>query len=161
MRGADIMERSRALLADERAMRTAPRVASDLFSTSYGNYIPRSCDFLTTLTISQASPAMRRCATIREGQICAFVLFLRWLPAFFAVVGWSGPPRPTSGPYLSAAQSGTVSGKIPPSGRLPYFFDVQKSQEPVTLEFLMTTTPKSRGNSAWERPPRSTIAPKT
>jgi hypothetical protein len=46
-------------------------------------------------------------------------------------------------------------------GEASFFFDVQKSQEPVTLEFLMTTTPKSRGNSALERPPRSTIAPKT
>src|SRR5271168_1175027 len=66
-----------SLLVDEQTMRTAPRVASDLFSTSYRNYLSSDCDFLTAQTISKASPTMRRCATIREGQIDAFVLFLR------------------------------------------------------------------------------------
>ena len=67
--------------------------------------------------------------------------------AFFAVAGWSEPraSQPFSRPYRPATQSGSVSGKISAVGVDSFSVDVQKSQEPVTLKFLIDNHTKIDG----------------
>lgn len=71
------------------------------------------------------------------------------LPAvlIFAVVGWPATRdlQPTSRPYHSATQSGSVSGKISAVWGDSFSVDVQKSQEPVTLKFLIDDQTKIDG----------------
>jgi hypothetical protein len=65
----------------------------------------------------------------------------------FVVAGWSEPraPQPFSRPYRPATQSGSVSGKISAVGDGSFSVDVQKSQEPVTLKFLIDNNTKIDG----------------
>jgi hypothetical protein len=69
------------------------------------------------------------------------------LPTVFAVAGWWEPraPQPTSCLYRAATQSGSVSGKISAVGGASFSVDVQKSQEPVTLKFLIDDHTKIDG----------------
>jgi hypothetical protein len=65
----------------------------------------------------------------------------------FAVVGWPAARdlQPTSHAYHSATQTGSVSGKISAVGGDSFSVDVQKSQEPVTLKFLIDDNTKIDG----------------
>jgi hypothetical protein len=71
------------------------------------------------------------------------------LPAVlvFAVAGRPAARalQPASRLYHSATQSGSVSGKISAVGGDFFSVDVQKSQEPVTLKFLIDDTTKIDG----------------
>jgi hypothetical protein len=71
------------------------------------------------------------------------------LPAVlvFAVAGRPAARalEPTSRLHHSATQSGSVSGKISAVGGDSFSIDVQKSQEPVTLKFLIDDTTKIDG----------------
>ena len=69
------------------------------------------------------------------------------LPACFAVAAWSEyrVPRPANRRYRPATQSGSVSGKITAVGGGSFSVDVQKSQEPVTLKFLIDDNTKIDG----------------
>ena len=69
------------------------------------------------------------------------------LPACFAVAAWSEYRvlQPANRPYRPATQSGSVSGKITAVGGDSFFVDVQKSQEPVTLKFLIDDITKIDG----------------
>ena len=63
--------------------------------------------------------------------------------AFLAVAGWSEPaPQPFSRANHPATQSGSVSGRISAVSADPLSVDVQKSQEPVTLRFLIDNNTK-------------------
>jgi hypothetical protein len=70
------------------------------------------------------------------------------LLACFAVVGWSESLaiQPWSTPFDPGTQSGSVSGKISSVGAGTFSVDVQKSQEPVTLKFLIDKKTKIDGN---------------
>jgi len=63
------------------------------------------------------------------------ILFSAGLP----VAGWSEAraSQPFSSPYRWATQTGSVSGKISAVGTDSFSVDVQKSQEPVSLKFLI------------------------
>jgi hypothetical protein len=67
--------------------------------------------------------------------------------ASFAVAGWSEPraSQPFSCSYGPATQSGSVSGKISAVEIDSFSVDVQKSQEPVSLEFLLDANTKIDG----------------
>jgi hypothetical protein len=69
------------------------------------------------------------------------------LPSCFAVAAWSGyrVPQPAKCSYRPATQSGSVSGKITAVGGDAFSVDVQKSQEPVTLKFLIDDNTKIDG----------------
>ena len=69
------------------------------------------------------------------------------LPACFAVAAWSEYRvlQPANRPYRPATQSGSVSGKITAVGGGSFSVDVQKSQEPVTLKFLIDDNTKIDG----------------
>jgi hypothetical protein len=65
---------------------------------------------------------------------------------FLAVAGWSEPaPQPFSGADRPATQSGSVSGRISAVSADSLSVDVQKSQEPVTLKFLIDNNTKIDG----------------
>jgi|SRR5450432_2212881 hypothetical protein len=70
------------------------------------------------------------------------------LPACFAVAGWSQPrgTRAFSTFRYPATQSGSVSGKISAVGTATFSVEVQKSQDPVTLKFLIDGATKIDGN---------------
>ena len=67
--------------------------------------------------------------------------------ACFAVAGWSElrACQPFSSPYYPATQSGPVSGKVSAAGADSFSVDVQKSQEPVSLKFLLDANTKIDG----------------
>jgi hypothetical protein len=69
------------------------------------------------------------------------------LPTVFAVAGWSEPrgPQPASRIYRAATRSGSVLDKISAVGGASFSVDVQKSQEPVTLSFLIDDHTKIDG----------------
>ena len=69
------------------------------------------------------------------------------LPACFAVAGWSEPRtlQALSSPFDPATQSGSVSGKISSVGASSFSVDVQKSQDAVTLRFLIDGSTKIDG----------------
>jgi hypothetical protein len=67
--------------------------------------------------------------------------------ACFAVAGWSElrACQPFSSPYYPATQSGPVSGRVSAVGADSFSVDVQKSQEPVSLKFLLDANTKIDG----------------
>ncbi len=69
------------------------------------------------------------------------------LSVSFDVAGWSEPrsPQPFSKSYRPATQSGSVSGKISAVAADSFSVDVQKSQEPVSLKFLIDAKTKIDG----------------
>jgi hypothetical protein len=69
------------------------------------------------------------------------------LSACFAVAGWSEPrvTRPLSRLYRPATQSGSVSGTISAVGAGSFSVVVQKSQDAVTLKFLIDDNTKIDG----------------
>jgi hypothetical protein len=66
----------------------------------------------------------------------------------FAVASWSESraSQPFGGLHRLATQTGSVSGKISAVGADSFSVDVQKSQEPVTLKFLIDANTKIDGN---------------
>ena len=66
---------------------------------------------------------------------------------FLAVAGWSEPraPQPFSRANRPATQSGSVSGRTSAVRADSFSVDVQKSQEPVTLRFLIDNNTKIDG----------------
>jgi hypothetical protein len=68
-------------------------------------------------------------------------------PAWLAVAGWSElcASQPSRAFYRPATQTGSVSGKISAVGPDSFSVDVQKSQEPVTLKFLIDASTKIDG----------------
>jgi hypothetical protein len=70
-----------------------------------------------------------------------------WFSACFAVAGWSDlrASQPFSSAYHPATQSGSVSGKVSAVGAGSFSVDVQKSQDPVSLKFLLDANTKIDG----------------
>jgi hypothetical protein len=68
--------------------------------------------------------------------------------ACFAAANWSESraSQPFGGLHRLATQTGSVSGKISAVGTDSFSVDVQKSQEPVTLKFLIDANTKIDGN---------------
>jgi hypothetical protein len=69
-------------------------------------------------------------------------------PVCFAVASRSESraSQPFGGLHRLATQTGSVSGKISAVGADSFSVDVQKSQEPVTLKFLIDANTKIDGN---------------
>jgi hypothetical protein len=67
--------------------------------------------------------------------------------ACFTVAVWSEPltSQPSSRPYEPATQNGSVSGKISSIGDASFSVDVKKSQDLVTLRFLIDDTTRIDG----------------
>jgi hypothetical protein len=67
--------------------------------------------------------------------------------ACFTVAVWSEPltPQPASKPYEPATQNGSVSGRISSIGDASFSVDVKKSQDLVTLRFLIDDSTKIDG----------------
>jgi hypothetical protein len=65
----------------------------------------------------------------------------------FTVAVWSEPlfPQPSSRAYEPATQNGSVSGKISSIGDASFSVDVKKSQDLVTLRFLIDDTTRIDG----------------
>jgi hypothetical protein len=68
----------------------------------------------------------------------------------FTVAAWSTPltDRPASGPFDPATQNGYVSGRISSIRGASFSVDVQKSQDVVTLTFLIDGATKIDGKLA-------------
>jgi hypothetical protein len=68
-------------------------------------------------------------------------------PACFAVAGWSEPrvTQPSSSTDRVATQSGSVSGRITAVAGNSFSVVVQKSQDEVTLKFLIDANTKIDG----------------
>jgi hypothetical protein len=69
------------------------------------------------------------------------------MPACLVVAGWSPPrsTRPSTNLSSPATQSGSVSGKISAVGTDAFTVEVQKSQDAVTLKFLIDGATKVDG----------------
>jgi hypothetical protein len=67
--------------------------------------------------------------------------------ACFTVAVWSEPltPQPLSKPHDPATQNGSVSGRISSIGDASFSVDVKKSQDLVTLRFLIDDSTKIDG----------------
>jgi hypothetical protein len=67
--------------------------------------------------------------------------------ACFTVAVWSEPlsSQPVSRPYEPATQTGSVSGRISSIGDASFSVDVKKSQDLVTLRFLIDDSTKIDG----------------
>ena len=67
--------------------------------------------------------------------------------ACFTVAVWSEPltPRPLSKPHGPATQNGSVSGRISSIGDASFSVAVKKSQDLVTLRFLIDDSTKIDG----------------
>ncbi len=71
--------------------------------------------------------------------------------ACFTVAAWSAPltsqplGQPFGKPYEPATQNGSVSGKISAIGDASFSVDVKKSQDLVTLRFLIDDTTRIDG----------------
>jgi hypothetical protein len=67
--------------------------------------------------------------------------------ACFTVAVWSEPltSQPLSKPHDPATQSGSVSGRISSIGDASFSVDVKKSQDLVTLRFLIDDSTKIDG----------------
>ena len=89
------------------------------------------------------------CATIeRDKHALPYYSYAgNFVPTCFAVAAWSEHrvPQPAIRPYRPATQSGSVSGKISAVGGGSFSVDVKKSQESVTLKFLIDDNTKIDG----------------